>query len=240
MRVRIIGAGRAGRSFEAALAGRAQVELLGRGSHRHAAADTDLLLLTVPDGAIAVCAATIEPGPSVIAHVSGATGLAALAPHDRRGSLHPLISMPSGDVGAARLRGAWMAVSGDSLLLELARLLDGRTFAVDEDGRALYHATAAIAANHLVALMGQVERLAGSLGIPTDAFFELARGAFDDVVERSATAALTGPVRRRDWDTVRRHLTALPADERSTYLALAAAAARIDGRTLPPELTGPT
>src|SRR5206468_7703381 len=48
-----------------------------------------VVLLCVPDGAIAEVAASIEPGPW-IGHVSGATSLAALDPHERRFSVHPL------------------------------------------------------------------------------------------------------------------------------------------------------
>ena len=50
--------------------------------------EPELVLLCVPDRAIAEVAAGIRPGPWV-AHVSGATPLAALEPHRRRFSLHP-------------------------------------------------------------------------------------------------------------------------------------------------------
>ena len=49
----------------------------------------ELRLLCVPDRAIAEVARSIEPGPWV-AHVSGSTPLAALYPHGRRFSVHPL------------------------------------------------------------------------------------------------------------------------------------------------------
>src|SRR5687768_13890990 len=49
----------------------------------------DLVLLCVPDAAIAEVAREVEAGPW-IAHTSGATSLAALDPHVRRFGLHPL------------------------------------------------------------------------------------------------------------------------------------------------------
>ena len=52
-------------------------------------ADVELVLLCVPDSAIATVAAGIARGPWV-AHVSGGTLLSALAPHTRRFSVHPL------------------------------------------------------------------------------------------------------------------------------------------------------
>lgn len=234
MRVRIVGRGRAGGSLATALDGRADVEQWGRGDLTGAARDVDVVVLAVPDRAIATCAAEIEPGDAVVAHLSGVTGLDALAPHRRVGSLHPLVSMPDATEGARRLRGAWFAVAGDPLIDELARVLDARTFRIADDQRALYHATACIASNHLVGLMGQVERLAASLGVPAQPFLELASGAMANTLASGAAAALTGPVSRQDWDTVRRHVAALPAGERDLYVALAAEAAALAGVTLPP------
>ncbi|MHB1855508.1 MAG: DUF2520 domain-containing protein, partial [Acidimicrobiales bacterium] len=99
--------------------------------------------------------------------------------------------------------------------------------------RALYHATATVASNHLVALLGQVERLASELDLPPEAFIALARGSLDNVAALGAIRALTGPVARGDWETVQRHRAALPPRERDLYEALAAEAARLAGRDLP-------
>lgn len=236
MRVRIVGNGRAGGSLAGALEDRASVEVVGRGDLTGAAEDVDMVVLAVPDRAIAECAASIEPGAAVVIHLSGVTGLDVLAPHLRVGSLHPLVSFPDTTQGARRLRGAWMAVAGDPMVDELARVLDGRTFRIADDRRALYHATACVASNHLVALMGQVERLAALLGVPPQPFLELAAGAMANAVATGAAGALTGPVSRGDWDTVRRHVAALPPAERPPYLALAAEAAALAGVTLPPRL----
>ena len=236
LRVRIIGRGRAGGAFARALDSVTTVELLGRGNHRDAATGVDFVVLAVPDAAIAACAQAIATGDAVVVHISGATTLSALAPHRRVASLHPLVSMPDPVEGARRLRGAWMAVAGDPLIDRLAEALNGRVFRVGDEHRALYHATAAVAANHLVALMAQVERLAGLTNVPVEAFLELAVGALDNVVASGAAAALTGPVARQDWQTVRGHVDALPAIERPLYLALVEQAATLAGHDLPSDL----
>src|ERR1700674_5850634 len=77
--VRVIGTGRAGGTIAARLAERG----LAVKSGREALADADLVLLAVPDGAIAGVAGQVPIGPWV-AHVSGATSLRALDPHARR------------------------------------------------------------------------------------------------------------------------------------------------------------
>lgn len=190
-----------------------------------AAADgVDLLVLAVPDQAVARVAASVHPRPdTLVIHLAGALNLDVLDPHPRRASLHPLVALDGSD----RLRGAWMAVAGDPSIAEVVAALDGRPLTVADADRARYHAAAVVAANHLVALMGQVERLAASCGLPLDPFVELARGALEDVAHRGPAAALTGPVARGDWDTVRAHLRALPEGDRAAYEALAEAAAQL-------------
>ena len=118
--------------------------------------DAELVLLCVPDRAIAEVAAEIEPGPWV-AHVSGGTPLAALEPHRRRFSLHPLQTFTH-DRGPEQLDGAWAAVTGETdeaargSRTRLAELLGLRPFPLEDERRALYHAGAVIASNYLVTL----------------------------------------------------------------------------------------
>jgi predicted short-subunit dehydrogenase-like oxidoreductase (DUF2520 family) len=232
-RVRIIGPGRAGGSLHRALT-RAHwpVEpLLGRGDDvTAAAAGVDLLVIATPDAAIGEVAALVQPRPEVVvAHLSGSVGLAPLDGHPRVAVLHPLVALPDPERGAERLVGAWfgLAATGDPLVEEVVDELHGRIVRVAEGDWARYHAAAVIASNHLVALLGQVERVAASIDAPLEAYLDLARGALDDVVSLGPAAALTGPVRRGDHATVERHLAALPDPERAAYRALAEEAARL-------------
>ena len=82
----------------------------------------------------------------------------------------------------------------------------------DED-RAAYHAAACIAANHVVALMGQVERVASEIGLDLDVFLGLSRAALADVEALGPSAALTGPAARGDTATLARHRAALAPEE---------------------------
>jgi predicted short-subunit dehydrogenase-like oxidoreductase (DUF2520 family) len=231
--VRVIGPGRAGLSLLAAFdkAGWRALPPLGRGDDiSDAAADADLLLITTPDGAVADVAAAIEPVPScVVAHVSGSLTLDVLAPHARRASLHPLRALPT---TSSDVTGAWFAVAGDPLVAEAAADLGGRVVEVADtaEARSAYHAAAVVASNHLVALLDSVERIAAVAGVPLDAFLDLVRGTVDNVEVMGPERALTGPVARGDWDTVERHLEAIPSGERATYMKLAEAAARLAGR----------
>jgi predicted short-subunit dehydrogenase-like oxidoreductase (DUF2520 family) len=179
----------------------------------------------VPDDAIGDVASRITPDVKrVVAHVAGSLTLAVLAPHPRVGSMHPLMVLPSGELGAQRLFGATYCVQGDEVLVDVVRSLDGRVITLRDDQRTAYHATAAVAANHLVALMGHVGQLAASAGLSLEDFLPLAQQALADVVAVGPHAALTGPASRGDMATIDAHLAAIPESERSTYVALANAA----------------
>lgn len=232
----IVGSGRAGGSFHGALGAIGWTCELrsSRSATLPNLADVDLVLLTVPDAAIAEVAAAMPPTGGVIAHVSGACDLDVLAPHDRVGSIHPLMSLPDPETGSRRLLDhCTFAVDGDPLVTELATALGGVAIEVPGPERALYHATAAIAANHLTALCAQVESLATVVGVPVDAYWTLMSTTLDNIADVGPAAALTGPAARGDWDTVRTHLDALPTDDdRRLYFALCEHAAHLAGRTL--------
>ncbi len=237
--IRIVGPGRAGRSFADAFVARgAEVDLLDRDAEVAAAADgVDVVLLCVPDDRIGEVARSIRPGRAVIAHCSGSRTLDELRPHERRASIHPLMSLPDPVTGARRLLdGCHLATAGDPVAGELVALLGGVELQVAEGSRAAYHAAASIAANHLVALCAQVETIARELDVPPSAFWELMTTTLDNVRADGAAASLTGPAARGDWDTIAAHLAALPADELPTYRAMARAAAHLAGRNWPRDL----
>lgn len=256
--VALVGPGRAGTTIARALAARGArvVAVAGRSpdapSTRSAAArfgapavsvaeagrGASLVVIATPDAAIELAAAalapSLEPGALVV-HLAGSRGVDALQPVAAArgdveiGALHPLQTLPSPDAGLERLTGAWAAVAGSERVDALATTLGLRPLRVAVTDRPGYHAAACVAANHLVALLAQVERIAGDAGIPLAAFEPLVRATVDNVFELGPQAALTGPVSRGDAGTVARHLDALPAAERDAYRALADAARRLAG-----------
>jgi len=234
---RVVGLGRAGRSLVAALEGTNWEFAGGYGRHddpTNAADGVDAVIVSVPDDAIADTARIITPTSAVLIHLSGAKTLDALAPHERRASVHPLMSLPDPETGAARLRaGATFAVAGDRLATELVAALNGRAIKVDERYRSLYHAGAAVAANHLVVLCAQVERIAERIGVPVELYWELMASTLSNVEQIGALRALTGPAARGDTETIEAHVRALAeigSSEIELYRVLADNATEL-GRT---------
>ena len=195
--IRVIGSGRVGSAMAARLDERG-VQLRER--------DAELVLICVPDRAIAEVACSLEPGPWV-AHVSGATPLAALGPHVRRFSVHPLQTFTL-ERGAEQLDGAWAAVTaegadGRTLGGWLARTLGLRPFDLADEARTLYHAGATIASNYLVTLHRAAARLVQEAGAPPEALVPLMTRTIENGFQ------LTGPIARGDWAVVSAHLEAL-------------------------------
>jgi predicted short-subunit dehydrogenase-like oxidoreductase (DUF2520 family) len=199
-RAHVIGAGRVG----SAIAARLRERGLALGAD-----EPELVLLCVPDRAIAEVAAALPPGPWV-AHVSGATPLAALDPHSRRFGLHPLQTFTR-ERGAEQLDGAYAAVTAETeeaaaLGAWLARTLGLEPFPLADDRRVLYHAGAAIAANYLVTLRRAAGSLLDAAGAPPEALDPLMRRTIENGFE------LTGPISRGDWETVDAHVAAIRAE----------------------------
>ena len=240
LRLRVIGRGRAGGALSIALAGAGWEVLpaLGRGDDlKEAAAGTDVLVIATPDSVVAEVAAAVSPMPStLVVHLAGSLGTAVLGAHPRKACLHPLVALPDAETGARRLTaGAWFAVSGDPAVDSLVESLGGRSIEVADEHRTLYHAAATIASNHLVALLGQVERVAAEARVPFAAYLDLVEATVANVRELGPSAALTGAVRRGDWATVAAHVDALPEAERRSYEAMVDEAARLAGRAVPQE-----
>ena len=199
--VQVVGAGRVGSAVAARL---------GERGVRVGGDAPELVLLCVPDRAIAEVARSVAPGPW-LAHVSGATPLAALDPHTRRFGLHPLQTFTKAR-GAEQLDGAWAAVTaeGDEAAeagRALAELLGLRPFELADGSRVLYHAGAAIASNYLVTLRRAAGRLLADAGAPPEALDPLMRRTIENGFE------LTGPIARGDVETVRAHEAAIDASE---------------------------
>ncbi|TMK40763.1 MAG: DUF2520 domain-containing protein [Actinobacteria bacterium] len=240
-RLAVVGRGRVGTALAGALraAGHTVEGPLG---HEPDVSGADVVLLCVPDSEIVRAAAALAPG-RLVGHCSGATGLEALAPHERF-SLHPLMTLAglppaapgqgAGPDPTGPLRGAGCAIAGSSprartVAEGLARSVGMRPFEVGPEDRAAYHAAAALASNFLVTLESAAERLAATAGVDRAELVPLVRATVENWA-RAGAGALTGPIARGDHATVQRHRAAVlerAPDLLELFDALAAATAAL-------------
>jgi predicted short-subunit dehydrogenase-like oxidoreductase (DUF2520 family) len=135
--------------------------------------------------------------------VSGATRLAALDPHERRFSVHPLQTFTPAR-GPEQLDGAWAAVTAEAddahaVATWLAETLGLTPFDLADGARTLYHAGAVFASNYVVTLQRAATLLFEAAGAPPQALEPLMLGTIENGFE------LTGPISRGDWATVEAH-----------------------------------
>lgn len=158
---------------------------------------------------------------SIVFHTSGACSSSILddlkAVGCRTGSLHPLVSVSSPELGPSRFKGAYFCVEGhpDAVAIgeEIVTDLGGRPFAIDTKFKTLYHASAVTACGHLVALFDAAVEMMTKCGLSADEskkiLLPLVKSTVQNLGEQSTAAALTGTFARADIETFTRHLTAL-------------------------------
>ncbi len=187
----------------------------------------DIVFLTVPDDAIAeVCESISWPRSCSVVHCSGALSLEPLEHAQEAGAsiggLHPLQTFAAGAEHAGRLSGIAYALEASSnelhdALEELVEALGGRPQWIKGSDKPLYHVSAAMASNYLVALLGDASKLWESFGLSREgglqSLLPLVRGTIDNLQGVGFPDALTGPIARGDVDTVRIHLDALTTSQ---------------------------
>ncbi len=181
----------------------------------------DILVLAVPDDAIAPLAEALAGDASFdyAFHLSGALPAGALSSLARAGasigSLHPLRVFTGRPQES--WSGAFVAIEGDPEATEagalLVRAIGARGHRIPPTEKPLYHAAATLAAGGTLGVLSLAVRAWVSAGLPEEearvALSGLAAQAAAAAAEQSLESAWTGPVARRDVETVRAHRAAL-------------------------------
>src|SRR2546430_6416534 len=186
---------------------------------------SQVILIATPDDEIVVVARELarigeeELRGRVILHTSGAMDSGALEPLRAHGatvgSMHPLQSFSG--VAVPSLEGRVFAIEGQTQAVRVARRiareLGGSPVRVAGDKKLLYHAAAAMAAGHILAVEEAATQVLLSLGMKrreaVRALLPLTRQVLDNFETLGPRAAWTGPLSRGDFKVVRAHLQAL-------------------------------
>ncbi len=228
LRFSVVGPGRVGKSLAgwAVAAGAQMMAAAGReGVAGFGSAGQDLLLIAVPDGALAEVAERLatHPQAAVALHTSGSRDAAVLAPLREAGTavgtLHPLKAFPRVLSAPEEASGVFFALDGEAAALALGRRLvaawGGVAGEVPPAARPIYHFAGTLAAGGVATLLATAADLAARAGLPPEVargYLELARGTVAAAVATpapGALAAITGPVARGDLATVQSHFEAL-------------------------------
>lgn len=176
----------------------------------------NLVLLTVPDSAIAAVSAQLPPSDALIAHTSGSSPLERAGRPGLRAVLYPLQTFTWGIT--ADLQAVPLFVEADAPhvepLLALAQAMSDQAHALDSAGRLRLHHGAVWASNFvnlMLRIASQVmpEQLAGHPGL--ELYAPLLREQIRKALATGPAAAQTGPALRGDRETMDRHVALLDA-----------------------------
>ncbi len=255
--IAIVGAGRVGAAFAIALRklGAPVVALAGRDRERvefsarsiggvQVAAIADLpglaerVLIAVSDAAIPdVAAQMCDTGfaRGAVLHTSGCRGPEALSRLAEAGvstgTLHPLQTFPTPEIGAAQLAGSSFGIGGEGEAMAWAREIvagfNGKALPVVPGRWALYHAAAVIASNYHATILDAALECLEAAGVSREdglqALTPLLEGTLRAILRLGPREALTGPISRGDSQSVRRNREALGVvgeETRAAYDAL--------------------
>jgi predicted short-subunit dehydrogenase-like oxidoreductase (DUF2520 family) len=203
---------------------------------------SDIVWLLHTDDALAQTARTLAQKPGwrgkVVLHSSGALSSDVLAPLRRAGahtaSLHPMMTFVPGTT--PDMSKVPFAVEGDRQAVATARQIAGRlgaeVFTIRKSAKVLYHALGSFSSPMVVATLVTAERVGQTAGLTLSQtrkiMAAILQQTLKNYLERGPAAAFSGPIKRGDLDTVRRHLRELKRvpEAREVYWALVRSALR--------------
>ncbi|MDO4975761.1 MAG: DUF2520 domain-containing protein [Eubacteriales bacterium] len=197
--------------------------------------ESDVLFLTVPDGVITTVWEQIKDMPvsgKYVCHCSGAMSARDAFPDAKEKgayaySVHPLFAVSDRFHSYGELNGAYFTIEGDERKDAIPKLfedLGNPVCKITAADKATYHLAAAIASNHVVALMNQSIELLMKCGFTEEgaraALSPIVKGNVSHILEDGTIASLTGPVERADLSTIIKHLDCLDEEDQLLYCLL--------------------
>lgn len=152
----------------------------------------------------------------VVLHSSGALSSDLLAPLRHAGaftaSLHPMMTFVPGTQPV--MKKVPFAVEGDgeavSVAGRIAKALKAEIFELRREAKVLYHALGSFSSPMVVATLATAERVGRAAGLSAGQMASIMRPILEQTIrnylEKGAAAAFSGPIKRGDVNTVRRHL----------------------------------
>lgn len=186
--------------------------------------EADIVFIATPDSAIADTCNSISSHSgfcrnAVVLHCSGALPSTILSSAKGcgafTGSMHPLQSFATDKNNSNPFYGITISVEGEkeavAVAKKIAEDLGATSLKIQTEAKTLYHASAVVASNYLVALLDLAFRLIKPAGVSSQDALRvlkpLIEGTLSNIERVGILEALTGPIARGDIETVEKHLT---------------------------------
>ncbi len=182
------------------------------------AASANIVFLTVPDSEIVNVALSIKnvvKENQTIVHLSGALPVSIINFLNANVcSLHPLKSFADSLSSANTMEGTMFTFEGNAAAYKnikpVVDKMNCKIVKIQSKNKPLYHLAAVIVANYTVTLFNISQEILQSIGFnkneAKDALLTLLRDVINNIKEKDAESALTGPILRGDFKTIELHL----------------------------------
>lgn len=152
----------------------------------------------------------------IVLHSSGALSSEVLGTLQRAGahtaSLHPMMTFVPGTTPA--MNRVPFAVEGDRKAVAAAktivRAMNAEVFEIKKESKVLYHALGSFSSPMIVATLVTAERVGKAAGLSAKQVAKVMRRillqTIENYLQRGPAAAFSGPIKRGDLNTIRRHL----------------------------------
>jgi len=187
---------------------------------------SDMIFLTVNDDNIEtvakeICKMDVNVKEKVFIHMSGVLNCEIMDCLYAKGaticSLHPLYPFSNIEKSASEIHKANFTLEGKGKGLKLVKdilIVNNLSHSVIESSqKTIYHASACVASNYLVAVLNTSVEMLREIGfekdMALDTIKELVLQSANNVFDYGPTKALTGPIARNDEKTVAMHLSGI-------------------------------
>ncbi len=195
----------------------------------------DIYIISVSDSAIKLVASKLKINNALVVHTSGSSSIAVLKDHKRSGVFYPLQTFSKNrKIDFSNIPLCIEATHSKDLLLlqQLAMKISKTYYHIDSEQRKKLHTAAVFVnnfVNHLYYLGGEI---CTKYNIESDILRPLIKETADKALDISPLDAQTGPARRGDTITFKKHLTNLTPDQQEIYKLLSHSISKTYGKKL--------
>lgn len=198
----------------------------------------DITLIATPDDCLLETCAELAKNPSlkegsIVMHCSGSLSSEVLNAVKEKScliaSVHPMRSFAKPELSVEDYEGTYCAIEGDAqailILKSLFEKIGSITYEIDKRKKSSYHAAGVFASNYVVTLAQQALTCLEEAGVENDIAMHVITTLMKSSVSNleqtlSPTESLTGPLKRGDIATIKKHMDALTGEQKDLYALL--------------------
>jgi len=185
----------------------------------------DFYFLCVPDDQIGAISKKLKKVNGVLVHHSGAKPLDAIKSHTAKAVIYPFVSVnPATQLNTAETPVFYHgdSKSTDFLLHRLFESYKFKTAPITDKQKLRLHLAGVLVNNFTNHLYEKAEHLSTDVPGTHQALVSLAQQALDNFIQHQTKSRQTGPARRNDKNTLKKHLDLIKKDKELTgiYVSL--------------------